>query len=56
MIDTVGNQDNSSLQALIDKPPIGGKELLPITGTQLTGFKLHPGSVGIKQQRAILDQ
>ena len=45
MIDTVGAQDNSSLRALIDKPPIGGKEILPLSGPGLAGFKLHPGSV-----------
>ncbi|KAF4528395.1 hypothetical protein B566_EDAN015164 [Ephemera danica] len=31
MIDTPGSQDNSSLRSLIEKPPIGGKELLPLT-------------------------
>jgi len=42
-IDTPGNQDNSSLRSLIDKPPIGGKELMPLTASQLTGFRLHQG-------------
>ncbi|XP_022101969.1 mediator of RNA polymerase II transcription subunit 19-like [Acanthaster planci] len=45
MIDTVGAQDNSSLRALIDKPPIGGKEIIPLSGPALAGFKLHPGSI-----------
>ncbi|XP_033627575.1 mediator of RNA polymerase II transcription subunit 19-like isoform X2 [Asterias rubens] len=45
MIDTVGVQDNSSLRMLIDKPPVGGKEILPLSGPSLAGFKLHPGSI-----------
>lgn len=36
-------QDNSSLRSVIEKPPIGGKELLPLTNVQLAGFRLHPG-------------
>lgn len=36
-------QDNSSLRSIIDKPPIVGKELLPLTPVQLAGFRLHPG-------------
>lgn len=28
---------------MIEKPPIGGKELLPLTNVQLAGFRLHPG-------------
>lgn len=35
----------SSLRSLIEKPPIGGKELLPLTSVQLAGFRLHPGPV-----------
>jgi len=35
----------SSLRSVIEKPPIGGKELLPLTPVQLSGFKLHPGPV-----------
>lgn len=27
---------------MIDKPPIGGKELVPLTSVQLAGFRLHP--------------
>jgi len=42
-IDTPAHQDNSSLRLLIEKPPIGGKELLPLTQNQLTGFRLHAG-------------
>lgn len=36
-------QENSSLRSIIEKPPIGGKELLPLTNVQLAGFRLHPG-------------
>jgi hypothetical protein len=36
-------QDNSSLRSIIEKPPIVGKELLPLTPVQLAGFRLHPG-------------
>ncbi|EDW76985.1 uncharacterized protein Dwil_GK21178 [Drosophila willistoni] len=35
--------ENSTLRSVIDKPPIGGKELLPLTPVQLAGFRLHPG-------------
>jgi len=34
---------NSGLRAVIDKPPIGGKEFLPLSSLQLSGFRLHPG-------------
>lgn len=37
------DQDNSTLRSVIEKPPIGGKELLPLTSFQLAGFRLHPG-------------
>lgn len=46
-IDAPGNIDNSSLRSVIEKPPIGGKELLPLTSVQLAGFRLHPGPVSI---------
>lgn len=45
VIDSPGQQDNSSLRSVIEKPPIGGKELLPLTSIQLDGFRLHPGAV-----------
>ncbi|KAH8261631.1 hypothetical protein KR044_012606 [Drosophila immigrans] len=35
--------ENSTLRSVIEKPPIGGKELLPLTAVQLAGFRLHPG-------------
>lgn len=37
----------SSLRSVIEKPPIGGKEILPLTTHQLAGFRLHPGPVRI---------
>lgn len=39
--------ENSTLRSVIEKPPIGGKELLPLTAVQLAGFRLHPGPVSI---------
>lgn len=45
IIDAPGQQDNSSLRSVIEKPPIGGKEILPLTSVQLAGFRLHPGPV-----------
>ncbi|KAL3215362.1 hypothetical protein MRX96_034079 [Rhipicephalus microplus] len=42
-IDAPGDQDNSSLRSIIEKPPVGGKELLALTAAQLVGFRLHPG-------------
>ncbi|KAH8357695.1 mediator of RNA polymerase II transcription subunit 19 isoform X1 [Drosophila serrata] len=35
--------ENSTLRSVIEKPPIGGKELIPLTPVQLAGFRLHPG-------------
>lgn len=37
----------SSLRSVIEKPPIGGKEILALTTHQLAGFRLHPGPVCI---------
>jgi len=42
-IDSLATADNSGLRAVIDKPPIGGKEFLPLSSLQLSGFRLHPG-------------
>nr|CAG4641198.1 EOG090X0DK3 [Eulimnadia texana] len=42
-IDTPGNVNNSSLRSIIEKPPIGGKELAFLNSFQLAGFRLHPG-------------
>lgn len=38
----------SSLRSVIEKPPIGGKDLIPLTSVQLAGFRLHPGPVSKK--------
>uniref|UniRef100_UPI00398F73B8 mediator of RNA polymerase II transcription subunit 19-like n=1 Tax=Pristiophorus japonicus TaxID=55135 RepID=UPI00398F73B8 len=43
MIDMPGSQDNSSLRSLIEKPPICGNSFNLLTGTLLTGFRLHTG-------------
>ena len=43
-IDTPGIQDNSTLRGLMEKRPIA-KELIPLSGAALTGFRLHPGPV-----------
>lgn len=43
VVDTPGAEDNSSLRGLIEKPPVGGKELHPLSHADLAGFRLHPG-------------
>ncbi|XP_057295122.1 mediator of RNA polymerase II transcription subunit 19-B-like [Hydractinia symbiolongicarpus] len=43
-IDAPGSNEDS-LQGLIDKPPVGGRELVPLTEASLQGFRLMPGSV-----------
>ncbi|XP_054168274.1 mediator of RNA polymerase II transcription subunit 19-like [Oppia nitens] len=53
-IDTPAHIDNSSLRALIDKPPIGGKELIPLTANQLLGFRLHAGP--LPEQYRLMNQ
>ena len=35
----------SSLRSVIEKPPVLGQELVPLSGHSLTGFRLHPGPV-----------
>merc|ERR1711972_453005 len=55
MIDVVSQQDNSSLRQLIEKPPMGGKELLLLNQLQLAGFRLHPGPLP-EQYRTLLNQ
>ena len=39
IIDTTAAQDNSSLRQLIEKPPVGGKELLLLNQLQTAGFR-----------------
>ena len=41
-IDAPGTGD-TSLQSLIDKPPVGGRELAPLSDMALQGFFLMPG-------------
>ncbi|ENN80694.1 mediator of RNA polymerase II transcription subunit 19 [Dendroctonus ponderosae] len=43
VIDLPGQSDNSSLRSVIEKPPVGGKDLLLLSSAQLEGFRLHPG-------------
>ncbi|XP_026856298.2 mediator of RNA polymerase II transcription subunit 19-B [Electrophorus electricus] len=43
MIDNPGVQDGSSLRSLIEKPPVCNNSFSPLTGTLLTGFRLHTG-------------
>jgi mediator of RNA polymerase II transcription subunit 19 len=53
-IDAPGTQDNSSLRSIIEKPPITGKELIPLAGHSLSGFRLHPGPLA--EQYRIMSQ
>jgi len=53
-IDNPGAQDNSSLRSVIEKPPIVGKELIPLSGHALSGFRLHPGPLA--EQYRIMSQ
>lgn len=55
IVDAPGAQDNSSLRSLIEKPPVGGKEVILLNQLQLTGFRLHPGPLP-EQYRAVLNQ
>ncbi|KAK3573185.1 hypothetical protein QTP86_015100 [Hemibagrus guttatus] len=47
MIDAPGLQDGSSLRSLIEKPPVCNNSFSPLTGTMLTGFRLHTGPVSV---------
>ena len=42
-IDVPAPSDSSSLRSLIERPPICKKDIIPLTTSQLTGFRLHPG-------------
>merc|ERR1719508_612892 len=55
IVDSPGTQDNSSLRSIIEKPPVGGKELLPLNQLQMAGFRLHPGPLP-EQYRSLLNQ
>ncbi|XP_005096816.1 mediator of RNA polymerase II transcription subunit 19 isoform X2 [Aplysia californica] len=53
-IDSPGIQDNSSLRSLIEKVPSTGKELTQLSGSALSGFRLHPGP--LPEQYQIMNQ
>jgi len=55
LVDTPASQDNSSLRGVIEKPPVGGKEVITLNQLQLTGFRLHPGPLP-QQYRDVLNQ
>jgi len=55
IVDSPGSQDNSSLRGIIEKPPVGGKELMPLNQLQMAGFRLHPGPLP-DQYRSLLNQ
>merc|ERR1712241_222235 len=55
-IDAPGNQDNSSLRGLIEKPPVCGKELHILTPLQLSGFRLHPGPLPEQYRHSMIVQ
>ncbi len=44
-VDTPATEDESGLMALIEKPPPVTKEIKPLTGAQLNGFRLYPGPI-----------
>ncbi|XP_020893944.1 mediator of RNA polymerase II transcription subunit 19 isoform X2 [Exaiptasia diaphana] len=43
-VDEKGSTQNS-LQSVVDKPPVGGKELIPLPSHALSGFRLNPGPI-----------
>lgn len=53
-IDSPGLNDASSLRSVIEKPPITVRELMPLSGASLTGFRLHPGP--LPEQYRFLNQ
>ncbi|GAB1601189.1 mediator of RNA polymerase II transcription subunit 19-like [Argonauta hians] len=53
-IDTPGINDTSSLRSVIEKPPISTRELIPLSGASLSGFRLHPGP--LPEQYRFLNQ
>merc|ERR1719509_562806 len=55
IVDSAGSQDNSSLRSIIEKPPVGGKELMSLNQLQMAGFRLHPGPLP-DQYRSLLNQ
>uniref|UniRef100_A0A1I7ZGA2 Mediator of RNA polymerase II transcription subunit 19 n=1 Tax=Steinernema glaseri TaxID=37863 RepID=A0A1I7ZGA2_9BILA len=41
----IDKSSSSSLKSLIEKPPITGKEINPLSASAMTGFRLQPGAV-----------
>jgi len=54
VVDGMGNMEGATLRSVIEKPPIGGKELLPLSSVQLAGFRLHPGPLP-EQYRSLIN-
>ncbi|CAG2254357.1 MED19 [Mytilus edulis] len=44
-IDSPGIQDSSSLRSVAENPPKANKDLQPLSGGALSGFRLHPGPI-----------
>ena len=44
-VDTPATEDNSGLLSLVQRHPPVFKEIKPLTGAQLTGFRLYPGPI-----------
>lgn len=44
-VDTPATEDNSGLLSLVQRHPPVLKEIKPLTGAQLTGFRLYPGPI-----------
>lgn len=47
-IDTMDSAD-SSLRAIIERPPVAHKDLMPLSGASLAGFRLAPGAVSVSR-------
>ena len=54
IVDTVGDNDNSSLRSVIEKPPITGKEIEKLSLSQLAGFRLHPGPLPEQYRQSMM--
>ncbi|PAA80949.1 hypothetical protein BOX15_Mlig026630g4, partial [Macrostomum lignano] len=44
-IDTNGFEDGSSLSEMIERPPVTGKDLAPLSANAMSAFRLHEGPV-----------
>jgi len=54
IVDTIGENDNSSLRSVIEKPPITGKEIEKLSMSQLSGFRLHPGPLPEQYRQSMM--